>query len=546
MAASQPFGLSCKGGLNTNLNQLEMLSQPGLATKLRNFEVDPDGGYRRISGFSQFGDGTRPNSSNDIVGIHVYADGVLACSGTNIYFSQDGDSWLQVNRDSVASGGDNYSTFTGRSALVRTSQDLATFATYEGITDYGEVIITDKGSATKPMYFKMTGTGGALSTRTYFCEEITVSGTEYPKYCVIHDKHLVVAGAATSPNTIYYSNTLLDSSNNDDLTDFTGTGSGSIVLDDKVVGIKSFRDDLIIFCSNSIYKLENINISASITITPITKNIGCLDGNSIQEIGGDLVFLSPDGIRTVAGTTRIGDVELGSVSRQIQSIIGKVAASIDTYRIRSTVLRNKSQYRLFYSTATGAVATSKGIIGTITPNGFEWSETLGIQAHALTSGFDTDGVEQTYRGDKDGYVYVHDDGNYFTPAGTATDISAIYQTPDYDFGDVGTRKTLLYTRISFSPEGSIQPSLRLRYDYEDSNIPQPGDYTLSSIPLPAIFGASTTTFGTATFGATTDPMVRQPVEGSGSTCSFKIFSSDQKSPYAINGFYVDYVPSGRR
>ena len=543
MAASQPFGISCKGGLNTNLNQIEMLAQPGTATKLRNFEVDPDGGYRRISGFSQFGDGTRPNTDNDIFGLHVYADGLIACAGTNIYFSQDGDSWLQINKDSVASGGDNYSTFGGRSTLARTSQDLATFAVYEGTSDYGEVIITDRGSGVKPMYFKMTGTGSALSSRTYFCKEVTVSGTVYPKFCVIHDKHLVVGGAATAPNTIYYSNTLADS---DDLTDFTGTGSGSIVLDDQVVGLKSFRDDLIIFCSNSIYKLENINNSSTITITPITQNVGCLDGNSIQEIGGDLVFLSPDGIRTVAGTARIGDVELGSVSRQIQSLIGTLAASVNSYRISSTVLRSKSQYRLFYSSATAASSLAKGIIGTITPNGFEWSETLGIQAHGLTSGFDKDGIEKTYHGDKDGYIYVHDDGNYFTPAGTATNIYAEYQTPNFDFGDVGTRKTLLYTRLSITPEGDSQPTLRVRYDYEDTNIPQPADYELSTIPLPAIFGESSSTFGTATFGASNEPMVRQAVQGSGNTCSFKVFSDDQKAPYAINGFYVDYVPSGRR
>ena len=543
MAASQPFGISCKGGLNTNLNQIEMLAQPGTATKLRNFEVDPDGGYRRISGFSQFGDGTRPNTDNDVFGLHVYADGLIACVGTNIYFSQDGDSWLQINKDSVASGGDNYSTFGGRSTLARTSQDLATFAVYEGTSDYGEVIITDRGSGVKPMYFKMTGTGSALSSRTYFCKEVTVSGTVYPKFCVIHDKHLVVGGAATAPNTIYYSNTLADS---DDLTDFTGTGSGSIVLDDQVVGLKSFRDDLIIFCSNSIYKLENINNSSTITVTPITQNVGCLDGNSIQEIGGDLVFLSPDGIRTVAGTARIGDVELGSVSRQIQSLIGTLAASVNSFRISSTVLRSKSQYRLFYSSATAASSLAKGIIGTITPNGFEWSETLGIQAHGLTSGFDKDGIEKTYHGDKDGYIYVHDDGNYFTPAGTATNIYAEYQTPNFDFGDVGTRKTLLYTRLSITPEGDSQPTLRVRYDYEDTNIPQPGDYELSTIPLPAIFGSSSSTFGTATFGASNEPMVRQAVQGSGNTCSFKVFSDDQKAPYAINGFYVDYVPSGRR
>ena len=63
--------------------------------------------------------GTRPNSSNAILGLHVYADGVVACSGTNIYFSQDGDSWLQINKASVDAGGDNYSTFGGRSAATK-------------------------------------------------------------------------------------------------------------------------------------------------------------------------------------------------------------------------------------------------------------------------------------------------------------------------------------------------------------------------------------------------------------------------------------------
>ena len=543
MAASQPYGVSCKGGLNTNLNQFEMLAQPGLATKLRNFEVDPDGGYRRINGFSQFGDGTRPNTDNDIYGLEVYADGLIACSGTNIYFSQDGDSWLQINKDSVAGGGDNYSTFTGRSTLARTSQDLASFAIYEGITDYGEVIITDEGSGVKPMYFKMTGTGSALSSRTYFCKEITVSGTVYPKFCVIHDKHLVVAGAATAPNTIYYSNTIADS---DDLTDFTGTGAGSIVLDDQVVGIKSFRDDLIIFCSNSIYKLQNINNASTIAVTPITKNVGCLDGRSIQEIAGDLIFLSPDGIRTIAGTARIGDVELGSVSRQIQSIVSDIASAINTFRIDSAVLRKKSQYRLFYSGSGASHTTSRGIIGTLTPNGFEWSETLGIQAHAIASSFDKDRIEKTYHGDKDGYIYVHDDGDYFTPAGTATDIVAEYTTPNLDFGDLGTRKTLQYVRMSLSPEGLVQPSLRVRFDYEDRNIPQPLDYELDSVSLPAIFGNSSSTFNSVVFGSQNDPMVRQAVQGSGHTSSFKIFSDDQKAPYAINGFYIDYVPAGRR
>jgi len=531
----QAFGLSCQGGLNTNLNQFQMLQQPGFATELLNFEVDPDGGYRRINGYTQFGD-TNPNSSNGILGLFVYADGVIAAAGTNLYFSLDGSTWLQINKASVDSAGDNYTTFTGRSTLARTTQGQVTFSLFEGNSLYGEVAITDKGSGCKPAIFKMTGTG-ALTNRTFFYEEVTVDGSVYPKFCTIHDKHLVVAGASTALNTIYYSST-------SDINSFSGSGAGSILLDDQVVGLKSFRGDLIIFCKNSIYKLVNINDTASIAVVPITKNVGCLDGHSIQEIGGDLLFLSPDGLRLVAGTARIGDVELSSVSRQIQSLISDIASSINSFIITSAVLRSKSQYRLFYSSSVASTSASKGIIGTITPQGFEWSETEGIQAHGFTSGLDSDSVEKIYHGDKDGYVYNHNTGNDFNPAGTQTSIKARYKTPNLDFGDAGTLKTMHYVKMSLTPEGSIQPNLKVSYDFDDNTKPQPSAYPLDNVPLPTVFG--TAVFGTGIFGGSTDPMVRQAVQGSGHNVALKLFSEDTNAPYSINGFYIDYRPSGRR
>ena len=538
MASSLPFGVSCRGGLNTNLSQFEMLANPGLATQLENFEVDNDGGYRRINGFTAYGgtDATRPNGSNAILGLFVYADGLIVTSGTNIYFTLDGITYLQINRASVASSGDNHTTFTGRSVLTRTSQSQCNFSFYEGDSQYGEVIITDESSASKPFLFKMTGTG-ALTNRTYFAEEITVSGSVAPTLCTVHDRHLVVSGDSDTPNTIYFSGT-------DDINDFTSTGSGSIKLDDKVVGIKTFRSDLIIFCKNSIFKLININDSNNIAVVPVTKNVGCLDNHSIQEIAGDLVFLSPDGVRTIAGTARIGDVELGSVSRQIQSIIESIASDINDLIVDSVVLRQKSQYRIFYSTSSQAVAESKGIIGSLTSKGFEWSETLGIQARAITSGFDSNGVEKTFHGDKDGYIYIHDSGNSFIHSTAEANIKATYTTPNYDFGDFGTRKNMRYVKISISPEGTAQPTLRVRYDYEDTKVPQPLDYTLVSVPLPAIFGTSI--FGSSFFGGTNDPMVRQAVQGGGFTVNFRLRSEDKNPPYAINGMYLDYVPSTRR
>jgi len=530
---SQPWGYSCKGGLNVNLNQLEMLQQPGQATRLRNFEVDPDGGYRRIDGFTPFGD-TKPNGSEAVLGMAVYADGVIVCSGTGIFFSVDGEeTWMQINKASVAAGGDDYGTFNSRSNAARTSQGRCTFAIYEGTSDYGEIVICD--GVNEPFLFQMTGTAG-LSSRTFFAKEITVSSTVGPAIAVIHDKHLVVAGDASSKNTVYYSST-------NDIDSFSGGGSGSVVISDAVVGLASFRGDLIIFCKNSIHKLSNINDSNNIAVTPITTNVGCLSHGSIQEIGGDILFLAPDGVRTVAGTARIGDVELSSVSRQIQEILKDVAAN-SAFIITSSVLRSKSQYRLFYSTNTESPSIAKGIIGTLTANGFAWAETLGIQALGMISDLDANGVEKVYHGDKDGYIYNHTAGTSFYNAGAATNIASVYQTPDFDFGDVGTRKTLKYARVSFSPEGEVLPSFRVRYDYEDPNIPQPEPFAVSTIALPAIFG--TAVLNAVTFGATSDPMERITLEGSGNTCSFRVSSDDQKPSYAVNGIYIDYMPSGRR
>ena len=538
MAASLPFSVPLQGGLNKSTNSLALLRTPGVATKLRNFEVSIEGGYRRINGYTVFGGGSavRPNTTEDIEGLSVYADGVVAVAGNDIFFSQDGTSYLQINKASVDASGDNFSTFSGRSELSLTSIDQCEFALFEGTSDYGELVITDKSGNNKPFLFKMTGTGTALSSRTYFVSQITISGSTTAKFCTIHDNHLVVSGDPSTPNTIYFSAT-------GDIDSFSGSGSGSITLEDKVVGLKSFRNELFIFCQNSIFKLQNINNSSTIAVVPVTKNVGCVDGQTIQEIAGDLIFLAPDGFRTVAGTARIGDVELGTISQAIQPIINEILNTTGL-QFSSVVIRDKSQYRMFYSADTQSTAGSKGIIGTLRPNGFEWSETLGIQAPAITSGFDSSGVEKFYHGDRDGHIYNHDTGNAFNPAGTSTNVEAEYQSPDFDYGDLGTLKTLDYAKIAFTPEGDAQPTLRVRFDYDSLDTPQPADIVLTEIPEPAIFGSAL--FGSQKFGASEQPLVRQGLTGSGHSNFFKIFSADTNAPYAINGLYVTYRPSGRQ
>ena len=532
MARSQPYTVACNGGLVKSVNSIDLLKTPGVAKTLQNFEVATEGGYRRINGYSKLGgsSATQPTGGvTDILGVFPYADGVVVCAGTDIFFSNDGITWLQINKLSHSSG-DDYTTFTGKAVTTRTAQGQCSFALFEGATfDYGQVIIAD--GANKPFVFRMEGSGN-LNTRTFFTQEVTVDGTKGVKYITVHDHHLVASGVEDNLNSVYYSVY-------NDATDFGGTGAGSLAISDQIVGIKGFREDLFVFCENSIHKLININDSQTIAILPVAENVGCLSGYSIQEIGGDLVFLAPDGIRTVAGTARIGDVELGTVSKPIQPLMINLARNIDDFIISSLVIREKSQYRLFYTNIGVPNTGQKGIIGTLRPTGFEWSETLGLEVTSINSNFDNEGIETYYHGDTNGYVYVHDSGDDFDGA----NIDAKYQTPDYDYGDLGTLKTLHYIKMSIAPEGDITPTLRIRYDYDSIDLPQPPDYNLT-VDAPSLFGSAT--FGSSIFGAGEQPLVRVALQGSGHSNSFRISTNDKKPPYIINGFYIDFIPSGRR
>ena len=124
----------------------------------------------------------------------------------------------------------------------------------------------------------------------------------------------------------------------------------------------------------------------------------------MQYSAGEVICLAADGLRTVEGTARIGDAELGTISPYIQPTITDLANNINLYTINSIVLREKSQYRLFYTDTLATNAAQRGVIGTLRPNGFEWSETSGLEVTAIGSGFDTNGIDKISHGDTDVFV----------------------------------------------------------------------------------------------------------------------------------------------
>ena len=85
----------------------------------------------------------------------------------------------------------------------------------------------------------------------------------------------------------------------------------------------------------------------------------------------------------------------------------------------------------------------------------------------------------------------------------------------------------------------------MKYNYNNSDTPQPTAISITETSGAAYFGNSVSTFGTAVFGSTGSPIIRKSIEGSGFAAAVHIIDSASKKPYSIRGFQFEYTPGGR-
>ena len=322
------------------------------------------------------------------------------------------------------------------------------------------------------------------------------------------------------------------------------TGAGEIKVGDVVTGLKVFRNELYVFCQRRIYKIAGTS-SSDFALAEVAKNVGTIAHHSILELGGDIIFLAADGMRTIAGTTRIGDVELGTVSKQIQERISDI-----TYdNVTSLVIRDKSQYRLFYPVTAGLESSQKGLIAVIKVNpntqqmGYEYADLKGLKVSCCDSDYISN-VETVVSGGYDGYIYKQESGNVWTRAGDTDNLNAIYRSPDITMGDPGVRKNMQRVNLNWKPEGAVSANLYLKYNYDDIETPQPDVFSITSSGSGANYGDGI--YGTSAWGQGDLPITRTPVEGSGFAVAVQLTDTSSNIPWSLKGFELEFTPGGRR
>jgi hypothetical protein len=498
-----------------------------------NFEGGITGGYRRISGYTKYGtlspDGV---GTSAVHSARSYFNGCVAFQNGDVYWSQTGASWIQVNKNT----GDTFvdeTTLNGLGVLSRTTgtreryrlaewhngtEEEVYFVDTAGVNPVGRLVIRDNAGTTE---FKYQHTGDA---------DWGVGNQRFPTTIEVHAERLVVSGDPLFKNELYYS---------DLLQPFDFVGGGVINIADDIRWATTFRENLIIFGNSSIKAVAGLGDPNLQNIETITNKIGCVEGGSVQEVAGGLIFLAPDGLRTVSATQRIDDFELGTLTTNIHDEILEIIAELSVCIITSVAIRGRNQYRLFCHRPDN---TTRGIGGVIREGGgLEWNLFRDLPVFDVQGTRDEDNLEVIFQSNNDGFVYQHDTGNTFD----GSNIIAFFQTPEMVMGDPNFRKTLSTIEIYSDFEGPIDYSFKILYDEDLQTTATPGLYNLDTTSAVSVYDISEYNDPTAIYDAGNARINRVHVQGSGRFISIIFQSRGSSAPFTIQSLNISYFLNGR-
>lgn len=443
----QTFPIEFRGGLISNMSPLQQgTNAVGSATILQNFEPNKEGGYSKIKGYEKFTETAIPGSGN-VLGLKVVSSTKVIAARKNAsnltqYYYTTGDAWTSIGTASSLGGKIRVAEYN--------FNNNRTFVFVDGV-NY-PVTIDESDTFTE---FNETDQTSDLEG----AEHVILFGT---LLCFSKD-NLLFVGAPRDP------------------TNWEATVFGASVhnLRDQITGLAVFRDQLIIFTKNTVQRMTGTSY-ADLDLKTITNNIGCVDGDTIQEVGGDIMYLSDDGVRLLSATDRIGDFALDLPS---DSIAQDTKRFIDSSTIFSSItFKKKAQYRIFSfiesqqsNGAQGLVATKFSSQGA---QGIAWAKTKGLKVNVIDNNY-TNTVETVCFGNTDGYIYKMDTGSSFDGG----NIEAIYESPFMPITDPQMRKTFYKNTLYLDPTGSTDITVGLKFDFDRlpaAGVVQPNTQTISS------------------------------------------------------------------
>ena len=161
---------------------------------------------------------------------------------------------------------------------------------------------------------------------------------------------LWLADTSTNKSTVYWSDLLIGAS-------WSGGTSGSIDLSkvwpdgyDEITALTAHNGRLIIFGKRSIVIYSGAESPANMVLEDTITNVGCVQRDSVQSIGTDLLFLSHTGVQTLGRVIQERSLPINNVSRNVEDSV-KDLINQETEYVKSVFSPENSFYLLYFPTA---------------------------------------------------------------------------------------------------------------------------------------------------------------------------------------------------
>jgi hypothetical protein len=500
-----------QGGLDLQKSHFRLSQeQPGSAFYLSNFEIDPNReGYHRIKGYTKFSevavpDGGAPDSL--IKGVYAFGTDTVVVNRNKEVYTGSGTTWTKrtassLSNESVKMKGVSY-LFTGNRKTMFV--DGANDPYYLDQTTLSLTQLSsppsDVSAATSVIVFK---------NRLWFAKNSILT--------------------YTAPNT-------------DD--DFSALqGAGTINAGDTIKGLGVYRDSLIIFLVNGLKQIEG-STSSDFVLKDFFGAAGCVDGDTIQNIFGDLVYLSYDGIRFISDSDRSTGFTLSASSRKLGNSLTDKIPQFNQYT--SCIVNSKNQYRIFFYDEDLYNASHFGFCGTQMGQQSEpdlwWTELRGFKCFSCSYSENSNVDFIVFSNDQE-YVYQMESGSSFD----GENISWAYWSPYLFFEDPIKRKTVYNVYYYGSLSERTEGYLSVKIDFQDPRVIQPAT-SIQAIGENIIPGEKygQSFYGSAIYGGLPLQNFSYTNVGNGCFFSFRLYGEGIEEPFTLDTIVFEYSLKDRQ
>lgn len=178
-----------------------------------------------------------------------------------------------------------------------------------------------------------SNSSGAVQTLSSISGAAGVTSAIYGNEVLAAYGRLWTADFTNNKSTIYWSDLLIGH-------DWSGGTSGSIDISkvwpdgyDEIVALAAHNGLLIIFGQHSIVVYQGAQAPATMALADTVAGIGCVDRDTVQYTGTDVIFLSHTGLRSFGRTIQEKSMPISTLSKTItKDIIGLIQSESSFFR----------------------------------------------------------------------------------------------------------------------------------------------------------------------------------------------------------------------